>query len=58
MRTRPTTWTVLRDPEGRNGVAYGQLKVPETYLVSPAGLVVAKFEGRVTARVLDQAIGR
>lgn len=51
-------WPVL--PRDTNGIAvnYGVIKVPETYLVSPTGIVVAKLVGGVTAAGLDRLIER
>jgi cytochrome c biogenesis protein CcmG/thiol:disulfide interchange protein DsbE len=51
-------WPVL--PRDTNGIAvnYGVIKVPETYLVSPTGIVVAKLVGGVTAVGLDRLIER
>jgi cytochrome c biogenesis protein CcmG, thiol:disulfide interchange protein DsbE len=48
-------WPVVTD----NGVAaadYGVLKVPETYLVTPAGFVVQRYTGGVTQEMLEQDI--
>jgi cytochrome c biogenesis protein CcmG/thiol:disulfide interchange protein DsbE len=49
-------WSVLDDQEGSAALDFGVPKVPETYLVDPAGLVVAKFTGGVTQEGLDSAI--
>jgi cytochrome c biogenesis protein CcmG/thiol:disulfide interchange protein DsbE len=48
-------WPVVTD----NGLAaadYGVLKVPETYLVTPAGFVVQRYTGGVTQQMLEQDI--
>jgi cytochrome c biogenesis protein CcmG/thiol:disulfide interchange protein DsbE len=49
-------WPVVDDPEGRIALSYGVAGVPESYLVSPEGVVVTKLEGGVTASGLDQLL--
>jgi cytochrome c biogenesis protein CcmG/thiol:disulfide interchange protein DsbE len=53
-------WSVIADDENRTALQFGVTGVPESYVVSPDGIVVAKFEG-VTAdgldAVIDQASG-
>lgn len=56
LADRRSGWTFVMDPSGRTAVDYGQLKVPESYLVSPAGIVVTKFFGPVTADDVDASI--
>jgi cytochrome c biogenesis protein CcmG/thiol:disulfide interchange protein DsbE len=51
-------WPVLDDPESRNGVAYGVAQVPETFVISPDGVVRARFAGKVTREALDAVIER
>lgn len=51
-------WPILSRDTNGIAVSYGVIKVPETYLVSPSGLVVAKLVGGVTAKGLDQLIAR
>ena len=46
-------WPVLDDPDGRVALDWGVLKLPESYLVDPDGLVRAKIAGGVTADFLD-----
>ncbi len=52
-------WPMVTDPGGRISVSYGVRGLPESYLIDPAGVVVAKLVGGVTAeklnRVLDQS---
>ncbi len=48
-------WPVLTEGTGSIALDYGVRGVPESYLVSPAGQVVAVFYG-VTADALDEAI--
>lgn len=52
------TWPALADPSGSVSVAYGVRAPPETFLVSPAGLVVAHLDGAVTAAGLDYWLQR
>ena len=39
-------------------VGYGVIKVPETFVIAPSGLVVAKLLGGVTAERLDALIAK
>ncbi len=48
------TWPAISDPSAE--VAYGVTGIPESYLIDPAGTVVAKFFGGVTAAQVDSAI--
>jgi cytochrome c biogenesis protein CcmG/thiol:disulfide interchange protein DsbE len=48
-------WPVIPSDTGRVALDYGVTGVPETYLVAPSGLVIARFEG-VSAAQLDQVI--
>ena len=52
------SWPALADPGGQLALAYGVRAPPETFLVSPAGLVVAHLDGPVTAAGLDYWLGR
>jgi cytochrome c biogenesis protein CcmG/thiol:disulfide interchange protein DsbE len=47
---------VVISDEGDIALDYGVLKVPESYLVSPEGAVVAKITGGVTAEGLEQLL--
>ncbi|HLM62816.1 MAG TPA: TlpA disulfide reductase family protein [Acidimicrobiales bacterium] len=49
-------WPVVIDPDGQVALDYGLVKVPETYVVAPNGVVVAKLIGGVTREGLDQVI--
>ncbi len=51
-------WSMLADPKGRIALDYGVAGVPESFLVSPDGLVVAKLLGGVRAVDLDQLLYR
>ena len=46
-------WPVLPDPDGRVALEYGVRGPPESFLVGPRGLVVAKIVGRVSADGLE-----
>jgi cytochrome c biogenesis protein CcmG/thiol:disulfide interchange protein DsbE len=45
-------WPIVRDDDGAIAVAFGVARVPETWIVSPSGVVVARFAGEVTAEGL------
>jgi cytochrome c biogenesis protein CcmG/thiol:disulfide interchange protein DsbE len=49
-------WPMLTDPKGRIALDYGVSGVPESFLVSPEGVVVAKLLGGVRAGDLDQLL--
>ena len=51
-------WPVLAANTDSIAVSYGVIKVPETYLVAPSGLVVAKLIGGITADRLDALIAK
>jgi cytochrome c biogenesis protein CcmG/thiol:disulfide interchange protein DsbE len=46
-------WPVVRDPNGRTALDFGVTGVPESYLVDPSGIVVARMVGGVQADALD-----
>lgn len=50
------TWTVLGSDEGRTALDWGVAKVPESYLVSPTGIIVERFVGGVTREGLNRVI--
>jgi cytochrome c biogenesis protein CcmG/thiol:disulfide interchange protein DsbE len=49
---------VIVSDEGDIALDYGVAKVPESYLVSPEGVIVAKIVGGVTAEGLDELLAR
>lgn len=49
-------WPVIPDPDARIAVDYGVLKVPETYLVDPDGIVRRKLIGGVSQDGLERHI--
>ena len=49
-------WPVVIDEDGGIGVDYGVARVPESFLVSPTGIVVQRLVGGVTAAQLDEII--
>lgn len=51
-------WPILLNEDGQAPVAFGVVKVPETFLVDPNGRVAAKFTGGVTQQGLDDAIAK
>jgi cytochrome c biogenesis protein CcmG, thiol:disulfide interchange protein DsbE len=58
MRSSGATWPAVTDPGGQIALDYGVRGPPETFLVSPAGVVVAHFDGPLTARGLDDWLAR
>ena len=49
---------MLTDPKGRIALDYGVAGIPESFLVSPDGVVVAKLLGGVRAADLDELLYR
>lgn len=49
-------WTVLDDPEGNIALDWGVRGLPESYLVNPAGVVVAKITGGATVEALERLL--
>jgi peroxiredoxin len=55
----PAQFTILRDPTGQAGEAFGVVAMPTTFLLDTEGRVVARFEGsdaRVHARLEAAAV--
>ncbi len=49
-------WPVVRDDNSEISVAFGVAKVPETWIISPTGLVVERFAGEVDAELLSTVL--
>lgn len=49
-------WPIVRDDDASISVDFGVAKVPETWLISPTGVVAQRFTGQVTAELLGEAI--
>lgn len=49
-------WTVLDSDNGRTALDWGVAKVPESFLVSPTGVVVQRYQGGVVAVDVEAAI--
>jgi cytochrome c biogenesis protein CcmG/thiol:disulfide interchange protein DsbE len=56
LRSQRATWPAVND--GQAVVDYGVGGLPESYLVDPAGTVVAKYVGGVVAGQLDALIAK
>jgi cytochrome c biogenesis protein CcmG/thiol:disulfide interchange protein DsbE len=55
--TAGATWPAVVDPGGQIALQYGVRGPPETFLISPAGTVVAHFDGAIpSATFLDQQV--
>ncbi|OIP87103.1 MAG: thiol:disulfide interchange protein [Rhodobacterales bacterium CG2_30_65_12] len=44
------------DPSGRTGLDWGLYGVPETYVIDGKGMVVKRFAGPISARILESTI--
>ena len=49
-------WPKVRDPDGIIAVSFGVAKVPETWVVDPAGFVRMRIVGETTAEFLSTRI--
>ena len=49
-------WPVVIDPQGRIALDYGVTGVPESFLVSPEGVVIERIAGGVTREGLDRLL--
>ena len=56
FRANHATWPAVDDLSAE--VAYGVSQIPQSYLVDPAGTVVAKFFGNLTAAQIDRVINK
>lgn len=56
VKRHDADWPFVIDADGRTAVAYGQGKVPETYLIGPDSTIVAKYEGAITVGELEKVI--
>jgi len=50
------SWPVVAEGRENFALSYGVVKLPETYLISPEGIVTHKFSAAVTAGELDAAL--
>ena len=51
-------WPMLRDDDGRVAVDFGVAGVPESYLISPEGIVVSKIVGGILDGELEELLQR
>lgn len=49
-------WSVVDDPDSRWAVEFGVLRPPESFLVTPEGIVAARWQGQITADDPDAVI--
>ena len=49
-------WPVIADPGVKIGLDYGVRGPPESFVISPDGVVVAKYTGPLTAASLDEVL--
>ena len=51
-------WPVLMDNGSMWAVAFGVLRPPESFLAAPGGIVVAKWQGQITADEVDHVVSK
>jgi cytochrome c biogenesis protein CcmG, thiol:disulfide interchange protein DsbE len=55
--THDIGWQVALDPDNRAALDFGTTGQPETYAISPAGVIVAKRAGPASADDLERLLG-
>jgi cytochrome c biogenesis protein CcmG/thiol:disulfide interchange protein DsbE len=55
---RGAAYPSLMDEQGRTAIAYGVYGVPETFFISPGGVIVDKYVGPLTPRALAERVER
>ena len=58
LSTSGATWPAVADPGGQIALNFGVRGPPETFLISPAGVVTVHLDGAVTAAGLDYWLKR
>ena len=58
FRANGGDWPVIAEGNAQIALDYGVIKLPESYLVAPSGVIVAKFNGGVRAAELDTVIAK
>lgn len=58
LRDRDGTWPAVQDPNGQIALNYGVAGIPETYLIDPRGVVVAKVVGGSTDPGLERLVSQ
>jgi cytochrome c biogenesis protein CcmG/thiol:disulfide interchange protein DsbE len=58
MRQNGGSWPVVDDPSGTIALDFGVRGPPESFLVNPDGIVIAKFVGQVTAGGLNKLLAQ
>ncbi|MCU4185759.1 TlpA family protein disulfide reductase [Acidiferrimicrobium sp. IK] len=56
LAARGGDWPAVQDPGGQIALSYGVSGIPETYLVDPHGIIVAKIVGGSTTAGLDRLL--
>ena len=51
-------WPMIMDPDGKMALDFGVRGVPESFLVDPTGVIVARIVGGVRAGQLEELLGR
>ncbi|WP_419843020.1 TlpA family protein disulfide reductase [Candidatus Poriferisodalis sp.] len=49
-------WPVMADPDSRWAVEFGVLRPPESFLITPGGIVAARWQGQISADDPDAVI--
>lgn len=49
-------WPKVRDPDGTIAVSFGVARVPETWVIDPAGFVRVRYAGEITSNELTARI--
>ncbi|MBI2567611.1 MAG: redoxin domain-containing protein [Candidatus Schekmanbacteria bacterium] len=58
LQKKGSAYENLFDPGTRAAISYGVGGVPESYFVSPGGMIVEKFNGPLDAQSIDSLVAR
>lgn len=56
VKTNKVSWPIGLDPSGAAALAFGTRGQPETYAVSPSGMIIGSYYGPATEKILDQMV--
>lgn len=57
VKDKEVSWPIAMDPGSKAALAFGTRGQPETYVISPSGVVVASQYGPVTVANINEMVG-
>jgi cytochrome c biogenesis protein CcmG/thiol:disulfide interchange protein DsbE len=58
LKDQGKSYPTLQDDGGKTAIAYGVYGVPETYFISPDGMIADKYVGPLTPRTLKSLVDK